>query len=222
LDVICPAIVLLEVKMSKIAHRVICGAKVEMSDWSVDVVASRRRILGALVVVVAGLKLGVPPVPAIRCNMPPTFADLTLGALAATVGLTATTVISAIAAIILVTTGGLTVVGGGVALSTIWATIASVARARLIGAGLARSTSRVIGSVRPARVRIEVGMRDGIRRGGPVCRLILLLLKSLKRHDVRVKFIIGHGRVTEHKSRCDGFKFFSKFDDDVVDELVVG
>jgi hypothetical protein len=98
--------------MSKIAHQVICGAKVEMSDWSVSVVASRRRILGALVVVVAGLKLGVEPVPAIRRNMPQTVAYLTLWALAAAVGLTATTVIFAIAAIILATTGGLTDVGG--------------------------------------------------------------------------------------------------------------
>jgi hypothetical protein len=115
-------------------------------------------------------------------NMPPIVANLTLGALAAAVVLTATTVVAAIAAIILATTGlatgGLTAVGGGVALATIRA--AAVARARLLGARLARSTDRVLGSARPARVGVEAGTRDGIRRGGPVRRLILLLLKSLE------------------------------------------
>jgi hypothetical protein len=65
LDVIRPAVALLEVKTSKIARLVICGARVEMLDWSVGVVASRRRIPGALVVVVVGLKLGVEPVLAV-------------------------------------------------------------------------------------------------------------------------------------------------------------
>jgi hypothetical protein len=36
-----------------------------MLDWSVGVVASRRRIPGVLVVVVVGLKLGVEPVLAV-------------------------------------------------------------------------------------------------------------------------------------------------------------
>jgi hypothetical protein len=50
----------------------------------------------------------------------------------------------------------------------------------------------------------------------------LLLLKGLKRQDVRIKFIIRHGLVTERKSRCDGIEFFAECSDDVVDELVVG
>jgi hypothetical protein len=94
-----------------------------MTYWSVGVVASRRRIPGALVAVVAGMKLGVEPVLVIRHNMPPIVAILTLGVLAAAVVLTATTVV---AAIILVTielaTGGLTAVGGSV-LATIRRTL---------------------------------------------------------------------------------------------------
>jgi hypothetical protein len=96
--------------------------------------------------------------------MPPIVADLTLGALAATVVLTVTTVI---AAIVLVTTGlatdRLAAGGSGVALISIQAAVA--ARARLIGVGLARSTSRELGSTRPAGVGVEAGTRDGIRRG---------------------------------------------------------
>jgi hypothetical protein len=114
--------------------------------------------------------------------MPPIVANLTLGALAAAVVPTATTVVTAI---ILVTTGlaigGLTIIGGGVALATIWAAIAAVAMARLICVRLARSTNRVVGSTRSARVGVEAKTHDCIRRGGPVCRLILLLLKSLER-----------------------------------------
>jgi hypothetical protein len=166
LDVICPAVALLEVKTSQIAHQVICGARVEMPDRGIGVVASRRRIPGALVVVVAGLKLGIEPVPAVRCNMPPIVADLTLGALVAMVVLTATTVI---AAIVMATTGMLAAGGSGVALTSIRAAIAAVARDRLIGARLARSTSRELGSARPSRVGVEAETRDEIRRGGPVC-----------------------------------------------------
>jgi hypothetical protein len=160
LDVICPAIVILEVKPSKIARLMIRGARVQVPDWRVGVVASRRRVLGALVVVVVGLNLGVEPVPAVRCNMPPIVAYLKLGALAAAVVLTATTVIASIAAIILATTGmatgGLSAVRGSVALATIRAAVASVARARLISVGLARSTSRILESAGPARVAVEV------------------------------------------------------------------
>jgi hypothetical protein len=65
LDVIRPAIVLLEVKTSQIACQVIRGAGVEMPDRGIRVVAGRRRVPGALVVVVAGLKLGTEPVPAV-------------------------------------------------------------------------------------------------------------------------------------------------------------
>jgi hypothetical protein len=68
--------------------------------------------------------------------MPPIVADLTLGALAATVVLMVTIVF---AAIVLATTGlatgRLAIVGSGVALATIRVAIATVARARLIGAG---------------------------------------------------------------------------------------
>jgi hypothetical protein len=57
----------------------------------------------------------------------------------AAVVLTATAVISAITAIVLASTGlatsGLTAVGGGVALATIQAAIAAIARVRLIGTG---------------------------------------------------------------------------------------
>jgi hypothetical protein len=141
-----------------------------MPDRGISVVAGRRRVLGMLVVVVAGLKLGIEPVPAVQRNMPPIVADLTLGALTATVVLTVTTVI---AAIVLATTGlatgRLAAVGSGVALTSIRAAVAAVARARLIGAGLARSTSRELGSAWPAGVGLGVGTRGGIRRGGPVC-----------------------------------------------------
>jgi hypothetical protein len=170
LDVIRPAVALLEVKMSQIARQVICGARVEMPDRGIGVVAGRRRVPDALVVVVAGLKLGIEPVPVVRCNMPPIVADLTLGALAAMVVLTVTTVI---AAIVLATsgldTGRLAAVGSSVALTSIRAAVAAVARARLIGAGLARSTSQELRSARPDGVGVEAGMRDGIRRGGPIC-----------------------------------------------------
>jgi hypothetical protein len=148
---------------------------------------------------------------------------LTLGALVVTVVLTGTTVIAAIVlATIGLVTGGLTAVGSSVALATIRAAIAAVARATQIGAGMARSTSRVLGSARPTRVGVGAGMRDGIRQGGPVREVILLLLKGLERQDVRVKFIIGHRLITERKSRCDGIEFFSKSSDDVVDELDIG
>jgi hypothetical protein len=61
-----PAIALLEVKTSKIARQVIHGTGVKMLDWSIGVVASRHRVPGTLVVVVvAALKLGVEPVPAV-------------------------------------------------------------------------------------------------------------------------------------------------------------
>jgi hypothetical protein len=170
LDVVRPAIALLEVKTSQIARQVIRGAGVEMTDRGIGVVAGGHCVPGALVVVVAGLKLGIEPVPAVRRNMPPIVADLTLGALVATVVLTVTTVI---AAIVLATTGlatgGLSAGGSGVALTSIRASVGAVARARLIGAGLARSTSRELGRARPAGVGVGAGMRDGIRRGGPVC-----------------------------------------------------
>jgi hypothetical protein len=65
LDVVHPAIVLLEVKTSQIARQVICGAIVEMPDRGIGVVAGRCRIPGALVVIVAGLKLRIEPVPAV-------------------------------------------------------------------------------------------------------------------------------------------------------------
>jgi hypothetical protein len=65
LDVICLAVALLEVKTSQIARQVICGAGVEMPDRGIGVVAGRRRVPDALVVVVAGLKLGIEPVPAV-------------------------------------------------------------------------------------------------------------------------------------------------------------
>jgi hypothetical protein len=135
LDVIRPAIALLEVKPSQIARQVTRGARVEMPDRGVGVVAGRRRVPGALVVVVVGLKLRIESVPAVRSNMPPIVADLTLGALAAAVVLTVTIVI---AAIVLATTGlatgRLATVGSGVALATIRAAGAAAARARLIGA----------------------------------------------------------------------------------------
>jgi hypothetical protein len=63
LDVIRPAIALLEVKTSQNARQVIRGAGVEMPDRGDDVVASRRCILGMMVDVVEGLKLGIEPVP---------------------------------------------------------------------------------------------------------------------------------------------------------------
>jgi hypothetical protein len=76
--------------------RSLVSAEVEIPDWCVGVVASRHRVPGALVVVVgAGQELKIKHVPAFRRNMPPIIADLTLGALAATV-LMATTVIAAI------------------------------------------------------------------------------------------------------------------------------
>jgi hypothetical protein len=169
LDVIRPAIALLEVKMSQITHQVIRGTGVEMPDMGIGVVAGRRRVPGALVVVVAGLKIGIEPVSKVRCNMPPIVADLTLGALAATVVMTVTTVI---AAIVLATTGlatgRLAAVGSGVALTSIRAAVAAVAKARLIGAGLARSTSRELGSARSAGVGVEARTRDDICRGGLV------------------------------------------------------
>jgi hypothetical protein len=62
---ICPGIALLEVKTSQIARQVIRGARVKILDRGVGVVAGRRRVLGALVIVVAGLKLGIEPVPAV-------------------------------------------------------------------------------------------------------------------------------------------------------------
>jgi hypothetical protein len=213
-------ITLLEVKTSQIARQVICGTGVEMPNRGIGVVAGRRHILGALVVVVAGLKLRIVLVPTVRRNKPTIVADLALGALAVTVVLTVTTFIVAIVlATTSLATGGLSAGGSGIALTSIRA---SVARARLIGAGLARSTSRELGSARPAGVGVEAGTRDDIRRGGPACRLILLLLKSLERQDVRVKFIIRHRLVTEHKSRCNGVEFFAESGDDVVDELVTG
>jgi hypothetical protein len=69
----------MEVKMSQIAHQVIRGTRVEMPERGIGVIASRRCIPDALVVVVAGLKLGIEPVPVVRRNMPPIVADLTLG-----------------------------------------------------------------------------------------------------------------------------------------------
>jgi hypothetical protein len=175
-----------------------------------------------VVVVGAGLELGIELVPAFRRNMTPIVVDLTLGVLAMVI-LMATTFI---AAIVLTTTGlatgGLTAIGSGVALATIWAAIAVVAMSRLIGTGLARCTSRVLRSTRPARVGVGVRTRDGICQGGPVCGLILMCLKCLEQQDVRVKLIIGHRLNTEGKSRCDGVEFFAEFGDDVVDELVVG
>jgi hypothetical protein len=65
LDVIRPTVALLEVKMSQIARQVIRGTGVKMPDRGIGVVAGRRRIPGVLVVVVAGLKLGIVPVPAV-------------------------------------------------------------------------------------------------------------------------------------------------------------
>jgi hypothetical protein len=170
LNVIRPAVALLEVKTSQIARQMIRGARVEMPDRGIGVVAGRRRVPGELVVLVVGLKLGIEPVPAVRRNMPPIVADLTLGALAAMVVLMVTTVIAAIVlATTSLATGRLAAVGSGVALTSIRAAVAAVARARLIGAGLARSSRRELGSTRPTEVGVEAGMRDGIRRGGPVC-----------------------------------------------------
>jgi hypothetical protein len=125
LDVIRPTIALLEVKMSQIARQVIPGAGVEMPDMGVSVVASRSCVPGALFIVVVMLKLGIELVPTVRRNMPPIAADLTLGALAAAVVLTVTTIISSI---VLVTTDRLAVVGSGVSLATIWAVVAAIAR----------------------------------------------------------------------------------------------
>jgi hypothetical protein len=181
LDVICPAIALLEVKTSQIARQVIRSAGDEMPDWGVDVVAGSRCVSCVQVVVVAGLKLGIERVPAVRHNMPPIVAYLTLGALAAAVVLIVTPVI---VAVVLATTGlatgRLTAIGSSVALATIRAAIAAVARARLVGAELARSTSRVLRSARPAGIGVGAGTRGGIRRGGPICGLILLLPKGLE------------------------------------------
>jgi hypothetical protein len=194
-----------------------------MLDWSIGVVASRRRIPDALVVVVvgAGLELGIKPVPAFRRNMTPIVVDLTLGVLEVVI-LTATTVI---AAIVLMTTGlatnGLTAIGSGIAMATIRAAIAAVATTKLIGTRMARCTSWVLRSTWPTRVGVGVGTRDGICQGGPVCGLILLRLKCIEQQDVRVKLIIGHGLVNERKSRYDGVEFFAA-GDDIVDELVVG
>jgi hypothetical protein len=160
-------ITLLEVKTSQIARQVICGAGVEMPNRGIGVVAGRCHILSALVVVVAGLKLGIVLVPTVRRNKPTIVADLALGALAVTVVLTVTTFI---VAIVLATTGlatgGLSAGGSGVALTSIRA---SVARARLIGAGMARSTSQELESAWPAGVGVEAGTRGDIRRGGPAC-----------------------------------------------------
>jgi hypothetical protein len=131
--------------------------------------------------------------------------------LVATVVLMVTTVIATIVlATTSLATGGLAAEGSSVALTSIWASLAAVARARLIGAGLARSTSRELGSAWPAGVGVEAGTQDDIHRGGPVCGLILLLLKILQRQDVRVKFIIRHRLVTERKGRCNGIEFFSE------------
>jgi hypothetical protein len=96
LDVIRPAIVLLEVKTSQNARQVIRGAGVEMPDRGDGVVAGRRCIPSVMVDVVEGLKLGIEPVPSVRRNMSAIVVDLTLGVLAAVVVLTVTTIIAAI------------------------------------------------------------------------------------------------------------------------------
>jgi hypothetical protein len=152
---ICPAIAFPEVKTSQIARQVIPGAGVEMPDRGLGVVASRSCVPGALFIVVVMLKLGIELVPTVRRNMPPIVADLTLGTLAAAVVLTVTTIISAI---VLVTTDRLAVIGSGVSLATIWAVVAAIARARLIGVRLARSTSRELWSARAAGVGEGAGM----------------------------------------------------------------
>jgi hypothetical protein len=167
LDVIRPAIALVEVDEPD-RRQVIHGAGVEMPDRGVGVVAGRHRIPSMLIiVVVAWLKLGIELVPVVRCNMPAIVANLTLGALAAAVVLTVTIVILAI---VLVTTGlatgRLAAVGSGVALATVRAAVTAAARARLIGVGMARSTSWELGSARTAGVGVEAGTRDSIHRGG--------------------------------------------------------
>jgi hypothetical protein len=116
LDVIRPTVALLEVKMSQSARQVIRGARVEMPDRGISVVAGRLRVPGTLVVVVAGLKLGIEPVPAVQRNMPPIVADLTLGALTATVVLTVTVIAAIVLATTGLATGRLAAVGSGVAL----------------------------------------------------------------------------------------------------------
>jgi hypothetical protein len=120
---ILPAIALLEVKTSQIARQVIPGAGVDMPDRGVGVVASRSCVPGVLFIVVVTLKLGIELVPTVRRNMPPIVAYLTLGALAAAIVLTVTTIISAI---VLVTTDRLAVVGSGVSLATIRAVVAVI------------------------------------------------------------------------------------------------
>jgi hypothetical protein len=51
--------------------------------------------------------------------------------------------------------GRLAVVGSSVALATIQAVVPAVARARMIGVGMARSTSRELGSTRLAGVGVD-------------------------------------------------------------------
>jgi hypothetical protein len=139
-----------------------------MPDRGVGVVVGRHYIPSMLViVVVAWLKLGIEPVPVVRCNLPAIDEDLTLGALAAAVVLTVTIVILDI---VLVTTGlatgRLAAVGSGIALATIRAAITAAARARLIGVEMARSTSWELGSARMAGVGVEAATRDSIHQGG--------------------------------------------------------
>jgi hypothetical protein len=82
--------------------------------------------------------------------------------MAAAIVMTASTVVAAtIADIVLATTGsttgGLAAIRGDVALAVIRAAIATIARAGLVGAGLARCTSRILRSARPARVGVGAG-----------------------------------------------------------------
>jgi hypothetical protein len=161
------------------------GAGVQVPDWRVVVVAGRCHVPSTLVVVVVvvvvGQKLGIELVPTVRRNIPPIVADLTLGALAAAVVLMTTTII---ATLVLATTGLVTsrlaAVRCGVALATIRAAISTIARARLIGIGLARSTNRILRSARLARVGVETETQDGVHRAGPIRGLILLFSKSLE------------------------------------------
>jgi hypothetical protein len=82
--------------------------------------------------------------------MPPIVVDFTVGASAEAVVLTTTTIIATIAAIVLATiglaTGRLAAIRGGIALAVVRATVAAVARGGMVGAGLARCTSRILRS----------------------------------------------------------------------------
>jgi hypothetical protein len=89
--------------------------------------------------------------------MPPIITNFTLGTMAAAIVMTTSTVIAAIADIVLATTGGLATIRGDIAPAAIRAAIATIARAGLVGAGVARCTSRILRSARPARVGVGRG-----------------------------------------------------------------